>query len=185
MARLRLPILALLAPLLWSHQASAQVVPGSSGATTSTTSVESLSQTTSTTITFSRDQTFVISGSNVDLNGPLTVPGPALGGVTAVDVTPASAAFPSLNFNSGSSTNSASSTASRDQISVSAGDAGAVQGLVLNPDLNAAVRDPNLDFDLAVTQSTPGLTQAQRSDTSTTTTQTTSSLSVFTAPFVP
>lgn len=161
--------------------AGAQVAPGSSGATTSTTTVQSLTNTTSTTLTFSRDQTFVISGSNLNTSGSLTVPGIPLGGVTAVQVSPISAAFPSIQFNSGSS----SSSGSREQISVTASDAGRVQGLVLNPALNASVRDPDRDFDLAVTQATPGLTQAQRSDTSTNTTQTTSSLSVFTAPFVP
>ncbi|MEB3276092.1 MAG: hypothetical protein VKM92_03905 [Cyanobacteriota bacterium] len=180
--RLSLALLLALAP----HAARAQVVtPGSSGATTSTTTVESLSNSSSTTLTFSRDQTFVISGSNVDINGTLTVPGLPLGGVTAVEVTPASVAFPSLSFSGEASASSSSSSASREQITITASDAASVQGLVLNPELNATVRDDDRDFDLAVTQSTPGLSQAQRSDTTTTTTQTTSSLSVFTAPFVP
>jgi hypothetical protein len=60
-----------------------------------------------------------------------------------------------------------------------------VQAVVLNPSLNVTVRDPERDFDLAITQSTPGLTQVQRTDATTNTTQVNSSLSVFTAPFVP
>lgn len=179
--RLSAVLLLALAPLA----APAQVAPGSSGATTSTTHVESLSNTTNTTLTFSRDQTFVISGSNVDINGTLTVPGLPLGGVTSVEVTPASGSFPAINFSSASSDLSSTSTSSREQITITASDAGSVQGVVLNPELNATVRDPDRDFDLAVTQSTPGLTQAQRSETSTSTSQVTTSLSVFTAPFVP
>lgn len=180
-----LPPVALLAGLLAAAPAWSQVAPGSSGATTTTTSVESVSNTSTTTLTFSRDQTFVISGSNVALNGNLTVPGQPLGGVTSVEVTPASAAFPSVSFAGDASTVSAASTASREQITITASDAASVQGLVLNPELNASVGDATLDFDLAVTQSTPGLTQVQRSDTSTNTTQLSTSLSVFTAPFVP
>jgi hypothetical protein len=154
---------ALLAPLA----ATAQQAPGSSGATTSSSTVQSLSTTTTTTTTFSRDQTFVISGSNINTNGNLTVAGPQLGGVISVESLPASLGSSSM------------------QIQVTATDAGPVQAVVLNPALNATVRDPERDFDLAITQSTPGLTQVQRTDTSTSTTQGTTSLSVFTAPFVP
>lgn len=143
----------------------AQVAPGSSGATTSTTTSQVVTSTTTNTLTLSRDQTFVISGSNININGTLTIPGAPLGGITAVDV---------------DNTNSSGTS-----ISVTSSDSPPVQGLVLNPNLNATVRDPQVDFDLAVTQATPGLTQASRSTTESTTTQTQSSLSVFTAPFVP
>lgn len=164
-----LAVAALAASLLAPLAARAQVTPGSSGATTSTSTVQSLTSSTSTTTTFSRDQTFVISGSNINANGPLTVAGPQLGGVISVESVP-------------SSLSSASNSV---QIRVTATDAGPVQAVVLNPALNATVRDPDRDFDLAITQSTPGLTQVQRTDTSTNTSQVTTSLSVFTAPFVP
>jgi hypothetical protein len=162
-------IAALAATLLAPCATSAQVTPGSSGATTSTSTVQSLSSSTTTTTTFSRDQTFVISGSNIHTNGSLTVPGPALGGVISVESVPSSLA----------------STVNSVQIQVKATDAGSVPAVVLNPALNATVREPDRDFDLAITQSTPGLTQVQRADTNTSTSQVTTSLSVFTAPFVP
>lgn len=155
--------------LLTSLAARAQVTPGSSGATTSSSVVESLSTTTTNTLTFSRDQTFVLSGSNINVNGTITVPGPPLGGINAVEVLPGSA----------------SHHQSSQQIRVSASDSGQIHSVVLNPSLNATVRDPDRDFDLAITQSTPGLTQSQRTETDTRTNQTTTSLSVFTAPFVP
>lgn len=155
--------LVLLAP----RAAFAQMSPGSSGATTSTTSVQSVSTTTSTTLTFSRDQTLVISGSNIHINGPLTVPGAPLGGVSAIQISPATV------------------TSSRDQIQLSGSDAAPVRAVVLNPELNATVRDPERDFDLAITQSSPGLSQSQHSVTENRTIQSSSSLSVFTAPFVP
>ncbi|MCS5690755.1 hypothetical protein NZK33_02000 [Cyanobium sp. FGCU-6] len=163
-----IPLLA--AALLLTPLASrAQVAPGSSGATTSSSTVESLSTTTTNTLTFSRDQTFVLSGSNININGTITVPGPPLGGINAVEVLPASAARQQ----------------SSQQIRVSASDAGQIHSVVLNPSLNATVREPDLDFDLAITQAAPGLTQSQRTDTDNRTNQTTTSLSVFTAPFVP
>jgi hypothetical protein len=149
--------------------ALAQVTPGSSGATTSTSTVQSLSSSTTTTTTFSRDQTFVISGSNITTNGALTMPGPQLGGVVSVQSVPSSLS---------ASSNSV-------LIQVTGTDFVPVQAVVLNPTLNASVREPDRDFDLAITQSTPGLTQVQRADTNTSTSQITTSLSVFTAPFVP
>lgn len=157
------------AALLPSFAATAQVTPGSSGATTSSSAVQSLSTTTTTTTTFSRDQTFVISGSNTSINGSLSIAGPPLGGVVGVVATPAV-------ITQGTSTI---------QVQVSSTDARPVQAVVLNPSLNVTVRDPERDFDLAITQSTPGLTQVQRTDATTNTTQVNSSLSVFTAPFVP
>lgn len=157
------------AALLPSLAATGQVTPGSSGATTSSSSVQSLSTSITTTTTFSRDQTFVISGSNTNTNGSLTISGPPLGGVVGVVATPAVITQGISNI----------------QVQVSATDARPVQAVVLNPSLNATVRDPGRDFDLAITQSTPGLTQVQRTDTTTNTSQVNSSLSVFTAPFVP
>lgn len=53
------------AALLPFLPATAQVTPGSSGASTSSSAVQSLSTTT----TFSRDQTLVISSSNTSING--------------------------------------------------------------------------------------------------------------------
>jgi hypothetical protein len=168
--RTHLTAVAVLAALLTPLSALAQMAPGSSGATTSSSSVQSLSTTTTTTVTLSRDQTFVMSGSNINPSGPLTVPGPALGGVTMVNTLP--------------STLGSSINLSQVNINVASG-AAPVQALVLNPGLGITVRDPSRDFDLAVTQSTPGLAKAERSDTNTSTSQVSTSLSVFTAPFVP
>lgn len=188
--------LAMHSPLRCWAQA---VPPGASGATTTTTYTQSVSRTASNTATFSRDQTFVISGSNVDFNGPITVAGQPLGGVTQVESSPVDPRqlFPVISVTSldptaagsGFTTNfgaaTVSSSVSREQITITSSDSASVQGVVLNPTMNATVRDPDRDFDLAVTQSTPGLTQTQRSDTGTTTSQLQTSLSVFTAPFIP
>lgn len=184
----------------WSSRAMAQAVPpGASGATTTTTYTQSVSRSSSNTATFSRDQTFVISGSNVNINGAITAPGQPLGGVTQVDSSPVdtrqlfpvisiTSTYPSdsskaLTTNFGEAT--VSSNVSREQISITSSDSATVQGVVLNPNMNATIRDPDRDFDLAVTQSTPGLTQSERSDTGTTTSQLQTSMSVFTAPFIP
>ena len=51
--------------------------------------------------------------------------------------------------------------------------------------MNATVTTAGEDFDLAVTQSTPGLTSVDRTETGTTSSQVQTSLSVFTAPFIP
>lgn len=182
------------------QRAAAQAVPpGASGATTSTTYTQSVTRTSSNTATFSRDQTFVISGSNVNINGSITAAGQPLGGVTQVESSPVNTSqlFPVMSVTStypsdtsqGLTTNfgaaTVSSNVSREQISITSSDSASVQGVVLNPNMNATIRDPNRDFDLAVTQSTPGLTQTQRSDTGTTTSQVQTSMSVFTAPFIP
>ena len=59
--------------------ASAQLVPpGASGSTTSSVYTQSVTRTSATTANFSRDQTFVISGSNVDFSGAITASGGAL-----------------------------------------------------------------------------------------------------------
>lgn len=193
-------LIAGLTSLLGAPGVRAQgVPPGASGATTTTTYTQSVTNTTSNTATFGRDQTFVISGSNVNFAGAITAAGQPLGGVTQVDTTPVDSRqlFPQISVTStypsssgqGLTTNfgaaSTSSTVSREQISITSSDAASVQGLVLNPNLNASIRDPDRDFDLAVTQSTPGLTQVKREDSGTTTSQLQTSLSVFTAPFIP
>jgi hypothetical protein len=178
----------------------AQVVPpGASGATTTTTYTQSVSRTASNTATFSRDQTFVLSGSNVNFNGAITTAGQPLGGVTQVESSPVDTRqlFPVISITStypstssdGLTTNfgaaTVSSNVSREQITITSSDSASVQGVVLNPNMNATVRDPAQDFDLAITQSTPGLTQTKRDDTGTTTSQLQTSMSVFTAPFIP
>ena len=62
--------------------ASAQLVPpGASGSTTTSVYTQSVTRTSATTANFSRDQTFVISGSNVDV-GTITATGGTLGGIT-------------------------------------------------------------------------------------------------------
>jgi hypothetical protein len=182
------------------ESAHAQAVPpGASGATTTTTYTQSVTRTSSNTATFSRDQTFVISGSNVNFNGSITTAGQPLGGVTQVESSPVDARqlFPVISITStypsdssdGLTTNfgasNVSSTVSRERIRISSSDSASVQGVVLNPNMNATIRDPERDFDLAITQSTPGLTQTQRTETGTTTSQLQTSLSVFTAPFIP
>lgn len=193
-------VLLSLAALTWPFRALAQAVPpGASGATTSTTYTQSVTRSSSNTATFSRDQTFVISGSNVNITGSITAPGQLLGGVTQIESSPVdtrqlfpvisvTSTYPSdtsqgLTTNFGAAT--VSSNVSREQITITSSDSASVQGVVLNPNMNATVRDPGLDFDLAVTQSTPGLTQTQRSDTGSTTSQVQTSMSVFTAPFIP
>lgn len=192
-------VLLSLAALSWPLRAIAQVPPGASGATTSTTYTQSVTRTASNTTTFSRDQTFVISGSNVNITGAITAPGSPLGGVTQIESTPVDTRqlFPVISItsnepnssSSGLTTNfgaaTVSSNVSREQITITSSDSATVQGVVLNPNMSATVRDPALDFDLAVTQSTPGLTQTQRSDTGSTTSQVQTSMSVFTAPFIP
>mgnify|MGYP007096401066 FL=1 len=193
-------LLLALTALSWPGRSTAQAVPpGASGATTTTTYTQSVTRTASNTATFSRDQTFVISGSNVNINGAITSPGQPLGGVTQVVSSPVDTRqlFPAIKITStypsdtskGLTTNfgdaSVTSNVSREQISITSSDSASVQGVVLNPNMNATIRDPNQDFDLAVTQSTPGLTQTQRSETGTTTSQVQTSMSVFTAPFIP
>ena len=78
-----------------------------------------------------------------------------------------------------------SSAVSRNDITLVTDDNSNVTALVLNPNLNANVRTAGQDFDLAYTQSTPGLTETNRTDTGTTSSQIQTSLSVFTAPFIP
>jgi hypothetical protein len=192
-------VLAVAASVCSSRALAQAVPPGASGATTTTTYTQSVTRSSSNTATFSRDQTFVISGSNVNINGAITSPGQPLGGVTQVESSPVDTRqlFPVISITStypsdtskGLTTNfgdaTVSSNVSREQITITSSDSATVQGVVLNPNMNATVRDPDRDFDLAVTQSTPGLTQTQRSDTGTTTSQVQTSMSVFTAPFIP
>lgn len=192
-------VLVGLAALSWSPALAQAIPPGASGATTTTTYTQSVTRSSSNTATFSRDQTFVISGSNVNINGAITGPGQTLGGVTHVESSPVDTRqlFPVISITStypsdsskGLTTNfgdaTVSSNVSREQISITSSDSATVQGVVLNPNMNATVRDPDRDFDLAVTQSTPGLTQTQRTETGTTTSQVQTSMSVFTAPFIP
>ena len=186
MKTLLLPALAFGSSLI-GVSASAQLVPPGS------------SRSTATTANFSRDQTFVISGSNVALNGAITSSGGILGGVTTVTNSPVDnkQLFPQVNIgaaSSGLSTSNLSSSfgeaqissaSSRNDITLTSSDNANVTALVLNPNMNATVRTAGEDFDLAVTQSTPGITSTDRTETGTTSSQVQTSLSVFTAPFIP
>ena len=180
--------------------ASAQLVPpGASGSTTSSVYTQSVTRTSATTANFSRDQTFVISGSNVDFTGAITASGGVLGGVNSVTNSPVDnkQLFPSIDITAKSdglatddlsssfSQAKISSASSRNDITLTSTDNAAVTALVLNPGMSATVRTAGEDFDLAVTQSTPGLTSVDRTESGTTSSQVQTSLSVFTAPFIP
>ena len=199
MKTLLLPALAFGSSLI-GVSASAQLVPpGASGSTTTSVYTQSVTRTSATTANFSRDQTFVISGSNVALNGAITSSGGILGGVTTVTNSPVDnkQLFPQVNIgaaSSGLSTSNLSScfgeakissASSRNDITLTSSDNANVTALVLNPNMNATVRTAGEDFDLAVTQSTPGITSTDRTETGTTSSQVQTSLSVFTAPFIP
>ena len=180
--------------------ASAQLVPpGASGSTTTSVYTQSVTRTSATTANFSRDQTFVISGSNVDFSGAITASGGVLGGVNSVTNSPVDnkQLFPSIDITAKSdglatddlsssfSQAKISSASSRNDITLTSTDNAAVTALVLNPGMSATVRTAGEDFDLAVTQSTPGLTSVDRTESGTTSSQVQTSLSVFTAPFIP
>ena len=199
MKSLLFPVLAFSTSLI-GVSASAQLVPpGASGSTTTSAYTQSVTRTSATTANFSRDQTLVISGSNVTLNGAITKKGGILGGVRSVTNSPIDnkQLFPSIVTtakSSGLATDSLESTfgkarissaSSRNDITLTSSDGANVSALVLNPNMNASVRTAGEDFDLALTQSTPGLTSVERSETGTTTSQVQTSLSVFTAPFIP
>ena len=64
------------------------VPPGASGSTTTSVYTQSVTRSSSTTANFSRDQSLVLSGSNITLNGPITRKGGILGGVTSVTTSP-------------------------------------------------------------------------------------------------
>ena len=194
-----LPTIALGSSLI-ATSASAQLVPpGASGSTTSSVYTQSVTRTSSTTANFSRDQTFVISGSNVQFAGAITSSGGVLGGVNSVTNSPVDnkQLFPSIDITAKSdglatddlsssfSEAKISSASSRNDITLTSSDNAAVTALALNPNLGATVRTAGEDFDLAVTQSTPGLTSVDRTETGTTSSQVQTSLSVFTAPFLP
>lgn len=175
------------------------VPPGASGSTTTSVYTQSVTRSSSTTANFSRDQSVVISGSNISFNGNITSSGGVLGGITRVTNAPIDnqQLFPKLTIEAESPNQSTkslkstfdeaqvSSAVSRNDITLVTDDNSNVTALVLNPDLNANVRTAGQDFDLAYTQSTPGLTETNRTDTGTTSSQIQTSLSVFTAPFIP
>ena len=175
------------------------VPPGASGSTTTSVYTQSVTRSSSTTANFSRDQSVVISGSNISFNGNITTSGGVLGGVTQVTNAPIDnqQLFPKLTIEAESPNQSTkslkstfdeaqvSSAVSRNDITLVTDDNSNVTALVLNPDLDAKVRTAGQDFDLAYTQSTPGLTETNRTDTGTTSSQIQTSLSVFTAPFIP
>ena len=175
------------------------VPPGASGSTTTSVYTQSVTRSSSTTANFSRDQSVVISGSNINFNGSITAPGGKLGGVTQVTNAPIDnqQLFPKLAITASSPNQSTksltssfdeaavSSAVSRNDITLVTDDNSDVTALVLNPNLNATVRTAGQDFDLAYTQSTTGLTETNRTDTGTTSSQIQTSLSVFTAPFIP
>lgn len=194
-----LPTIALGSSLI-AASASAQLVPpGASGSTTSSVYTQSVTRTSSTTANISRDQTFVISGSNVDFARSITAAGGVLGGVNrvknspidnkqlfpSIDITAKSDGLATDDLSSSFSKAKISSASSRNDITLTSTDNAAVSALVLNPGMNAKVRTAGEDFDLAVTQSTPGLTSVERTETGTTSSQVQTSLSVFTAPFIP
>lgn len=185
---------------LLATSASAQLVPpGASGSTTTSVYTQSVTRTSSTTANFSRDQTFVISGSNVTLSNGITSSGGILGGVKSVTNSPVDnkQLFPSIDITAKSdglatddlsssfSEAKISSASSRNDITLTNSDNASVTALVLNPNMNATVTTAGEDFDLAVTQSTPGLTSVDRTESGTTSSQVQTSLSVFTAPFIP
>ena len=185
---------------LLGTSASAQLVPpGASGSTTTSVYTQSVTRTSSTTANFSRDQTFVISGSNVTLSNGITSSGGILGGVKSVTNSPVDnkQLFPSIDITAKSdglatddlsssfSEAKISSASSRNDITLTNSDNASVTALVLNPNMNATVTTAGEDFDLAVTQSTPGLTSVDRTESGTTSSQVQTSLSVFTAPFIP
>ena len=88
MKSLLVPSIALGSSLI-AASASAQLVPpGASGSTTTSVYTQSVTRTSATTANFSRDQTFVISGSNVDFTGSITAGGGVLGGVNSVTNSP-------------------------------------------------------------------------------------------------
>ena len=199
MKSLFFPVLALVSSLT-GVSASAQLVPpGASGSTTTSAYTQSVTRTSATTSNFSRDQTFVISGSNVSLSGSITAKGGTLGGVTSVTNSPIDnkQLFPSITTratSSGLATDNLksrfgeakiSSASSRNDITLTSSDNTVVTSLVLNPNLDVTARTAGEDFDLALTQSTPGLTSVDRTETGTTSSQVQTSLSVFTAPFIP
>jgi hypothetical protein len=175
------------------------VPPGASGSTTTSVYTQSVTRSSSTTANFSRDQSAVISGSNINFKGNITKAGGVLGGITSVTNSPIDnqQLFPKLSINASSPNQSTkrlnstfgeaavSSAVSRNDITLVSDDNSDVTALVLNPNLNAKVRKAGKDFDLAYTQSTPGLTESNRTDTGTTSSQVQTSLSVFTAPFIP
>ena len=185
---------------LIATSASAQLVPpGASGSTTTSVYTQSVTRTSSTTANFSRDQSFVVSGSNVALGGAITASGGVLGGVNSVtnspvdnkqlfpsiDITAASDGLATDNLTSSFGEAKISSASSRNDITLTSSDNASVTALVLNPNLNATVRTAGEDFDFALTQSTPGLTSVDRTESGTTSSQVQTSLSVFTAPFIP
>ncbi len=175
------------------------VPPGASGSTTTSVYTQSVTRSSSTTANFSRDQSLILSGSNINVNGNITTAGGTLGGVTSVTNSPIdnTQLFPDLDITAtspGQSTNQltsnfgkaeVSSAVSRNDITLVTSDNSAVTAVVLNPNLNATVATAGQDFDLALTQSTTGLTEVNRTDTGTTSSQIQTSLSVFTAPFIP
>ena len=185
---------------LIASSASAQLVPpGASGSTTSSVYTQSVTRSSATTANFSRDQTFVISGSNVDVGGSITATGGILGGVNSVtnspidnrqlfpeiDITAKSDGLATDDLTSSFGKAQISSASSRNDITLTSSDNASVSALVLNPNMTATVRTAGEDFDLALTQSTPGLTSVDRTETGTTSSQVQTSLSVFTAPFIP
>ena len=199
MKTLLFPAFALSTSLVGVSAYAQLVPPGASGSTTTSVYTQSATRTSATTANFSRDQSFVISGSNVTLSNAITASGGTLGGVTSVTNSPIDnkQLFPSIDIqatSSGLATDNLKSTfgeakissaSSRNDITLTSSDNASVTALVLNPNMNATVRTAGEDFDLALTQSTPGLTSVDRTETGTTSSQVQTSLSVFTAPFIP